>query len=201
MMRIKYIPIVAVLLTSFHVFSQDRNWTTETAKDGKSIVKYELVKEEEGTHFYYIAQTSVNTSLEELDAYFSKSGNHKSFLERTPITKEIEKSSKNEWLSYYYFDAPWPMADSDIVIKFNRVKQENKLVFTANGVSNSYQPEDVKRMSNYKVIYEFEKVDNGTTKITYNADYIPVGSVPNFLIKTWFPEGPANIVKGIGALK
>ncbi|WP_276168337.1 hypothetical protein [Zobellia alginiliquefaciens] len=201
MKRIKNIGIIVLLLTSMNVFAQSRNWTTETTKDGKSTVKYDLVKEEEGTHFYYIAQTTAKISLDELDTYFSNTANHKNFLERTPITKEIEKTSDNEWLGYYYFDAPWPMANSDIVIKFNRVKEDNKLVFSANAVSNTYKPEDVKRMSSYKVIYEFEKVDATTTKITYNADYVPVGSIPNFLIKTWFPEGPANIVRNIGSME
>ena len=33
------------------------------------------------------------------------------------------------------------------------------------------------------------------------ADYIPIGSIPNFLIRSWFPEGPANIVTNLGTLK
>lgn len=201
MKRIKTIGIVVMLLASLHVFSQERNWKTETAKDGKTVVKYELVKEDEGTHFYYVAQTTANISLEALDAYFSNTANHKNFLERTRVTQEIEKVSENAWLAYYYFDAPWPMADSDIVIKINRVKQEDKLVFTAIAAANDYKKEDVKRMTDYKVVYEFEKVDNTNTKITYNADYVPVGSVPNFLAKTWFPEGPAKIVNNIGSRK
>jgi hypothetical protein len=201
MKRIKIIGIVALWLTSINVFAQSRNWKTETAKDGKTTVKYELIKEDEGTHFYYIAQTTANVTLDELDSYFSNTNNHKNFLERTPVTQEIEKISEQAWLAYYYFDAPWPMADSDIVIKIDRVKKEDKLVFTATAASSDYKQDDVKRMSNYKVVYEFEKVDQNTTKITYNADYIPVGSVPNFLAKTWFPEGPATIVKNIGSTK
>jgi len=55
-------------------------------------------------------------------------------------------------------------------------------------------------MKTYKVIYTFEKINNSNTKITYNADYIPVGSIPKFLIKTWFPEGPIKIVTNLGKL-
>lgn len=200
MNTIKYITILA-LLSSFGLFSQERNWTTEKSKNGTTVVKYELVKEHNGTHFYYIAQTTANVSLEELDAYFSNTGNHKNFLESTPITKEIEKISENEWLAYYYFDAPWPLPNSDTVLNIKRTRRNNKLIFTAIAVSSDYKQKDVKRMSDYKVIYEFERIDGKTTKITYNADYIPVGSIPKFLIKTWFPEGPANIVTNIGTLK
>ncbi|WP_339703618.1 hypothetical protein [uncultured Marixanthomonas sp.] len=200
MNNIKLICIIA-LLSSFCVFSQERNWITEKSKDGKSTVKYELVKENKGTHFYYIAQTTANVSLEELDAYFSNTSNHKYFLERTTTTEEFKKISDNEWLAYYFFDAPWPLPNSDIVIKISRVIEDNKLTFTAASISNDYKKSDVERMTTYKVIYEFKKINNFTTKITYNANYIPVGSIPRFLIKSWFPEGPANIVTNLGEMK
>jgi hypothetical protein len=201
MKHIKYLSIVVVLLIASNAFSQTRNWTEKTLKDGKTTVKYELVKEDEGTHFYYIAQTTVNTTLDKLDTYFSNTENHKLFLERTPITKQIEKTSDNQWIAYYYFNAPWPLSDSDLVIKITRYKADNKLKFIATATTSDYKTKDVERMKTYKVIYEFEKIDESTTKITYNADYIPIGSIPNFLIKTWFPEGPANIVINLGATK
>ncbi|APY00467.1 SRPBCC family protein [Lacinutrix venerupis] len=199
MSLLKFTSVIFILLTSLLVNSQDRNWTIKESKDGKSKVKYDLVKEEQGTHFYYIAETTANVTLDELDTYFSNTSNHKFFLESTPETKEIEKISDNEWLAYYYFNAPWPLADSDIVIKFNRTKKENKLIFTANATQSDYNNADVERMTTYKVIYEFEKINNTTTKITYNADYIPVGNIPKFLIKTWFPKGPIKIVSKLGS--
>ena len=101
-------------------------------------------------------------------------------------------------MAYYFFDAPWPLANSDVVLKINCTKAKDKLIFTALAIANNYKKTDIERMSSYKVIYEFEKVDNTTTKITYNADYIPVGSIPQFLIKTWFPEGPIKIVSKLG---
>lgn len=196
---IKYISIFTLILTSFCVVSQERNWTIETSRDGKSTVKHELIKEDKGTHFYYIAQTTANVTLDELDTYFSNTNNHKNFIERTTTTENIEKLSDNEWLAYYFFDAPWPLPNSDVVVKINRTKKDNKLIFIANAVSNKYKKTDTKRMTNYKVIYEFEKLNDSTTQITYNADYIPVGSIPKFLIKSWFPEGPAKIVSKLGS--
>ncbi|EAS20130.1 hypothetical protein BBFL7_02530 [Flavobacteria bacterium BBFL7] len=201
MKHLTFFSFILFSLVSTNSFSQDRNWTIENSKDGISTVKYELIKEKEGTHFYYIAQTTVQTSLDQLDAYFSDTENHKSFLERTPVTKEIEKISNDEWIAYYYFNAPWPLSDSDLVIHIKRIKEDNKVKFIATGVESDYTTEDVERMKTYRVIYEFERVDDTTTRITYNADYIPVGSIPKFLIKTWFPDGPINIVTNLGELK
>ncbi|WP_310993969.1 hypothetical protein [Aequorivita marina] len=198
---IKKISTLAILFLTLSAYSQSRNWTTETSKDGKSTVKYELVKEKKRTHFFYIAETTAKITLDELDVYLSNTANHKNYIEGTRVTEEFERISDNEWLSYYYFDAPWPLSNSDLVIKFNRTKQGNKLIFTATAFSSDYKKTKTKRMTNYKVIYEFEKIDDTTTKITYNADYIPAGRIPKFLIKYWFPEGPAGIVTNIGLRK
>ncbi len=192
---LKSIALVMMLLITFNVSSQERSWTTKTTKDGKTKVRYDIEKVDGGSHMYYIAESNVNTSLEDLDAYFSNSENHKNFLENTPKSEEVEKISNNEWLIYYYFDAPWPISDSDVVAKINRVKEDNKIVFTANVTSSDYNKSDTDRLTTYKFIYEFAKIDDKTTKITINADFISIGSVPKFLIRTWFPKGPAEIIR------
>lgn len=197
----KKIFIFILFVISYNASSQDSNWITKTTKDGKTTVKYNIEKEEKGTHFYYTAQRNVNASLDELDSYFSNSTNHKNFLENTPESEEVEKISDNEWIIYYYFDAPWPMPDNDVVAKISRVKEGNKLIFTASAISNDYRKTKINRITDYRFVYEFEKIDNETTKITISADYIPAVSVPKFLIRTWFPEGPARIVSKLGAIE
>lgn len=162
-------------------------------------MKYDLVKEDNRTHFYYIAETKAEVTLDELDAYISNTENHKYFLDNTPITEELQSYSNDEWLAYYYMDAPWPVPNSDIVIKFDREKTDHKLLFTATAIEHDYKKSDTKRITDYKVVYEFEKIDDATTRIIFNADYIPYGQVPKFLIKSWFPNGPVGIVAKIGA--
>jgi len=201
MKYITYYLTAALLLIAHNSISQNRNWTIARAKDEKATVRYDLVKKDEGTHFYYIAETTATTTLDKLDAYFSNTENHKQFLERTPVTKELKKLSDNEWMAYYYFNAPWPMSDSDLVLKITRVRKEGSLQFIATAARSDYKTKDVERMNTYKVIYDFKELANGSIKITYNADYIPIGSIPKFLIKSWFPEGPAQIVTNLGATK
>ena len=92
MHQIKSIITITFILIAMGSFSQTRNWKTETSKDGKATVKYELVKEGKRTHFYYIAQTTANVTFDELAAYFSNTANHKFFLESTPITEEVKKN-------------------------------------------------------------------------------------------------------------
>lgn len=191
----------ACLVFSLSTFAQARDWTTELSKDGATTVKYDLIKEEKGVHCYYMAQTTANVTLEELDIYLSNTAHHKNFIGGTSITEEIQKLSENEWLAYYYFDAPWPLSNSDLVIRLTRTEEDNKLIFTAKSFTSDYKKSDTPRMTKYQVIYEFEKLDESTTKITYNANYLTAVKVPKFLLTAWFPEGPAGIVRDIGVLK
>ena len=197
----KKISILGILFISLNLFSQDRNWTTKTTKDEKTIVKYDIEKEDSGTHMFYIATQTVSTPINELVDYFSNSSNHKNFLENTPISEEVKKNSENEWITYYFFDAPWPMPNSDVVVKFIKTEKDNKIIFTANAINNTYKKSDVARLSTYTFIYEFEKVDEQNTKVTINADFVSVGSVPKFLVRTWFPKGPAQIISNLGSKK
>ncbi|WP_405565859.1 hypothetical protein [Polaribacter sp. Asnod6-C07] len=197
----KKLAVLGILFINLNLFSQDRNWTIKTTKDEKTTVKYDIEKENGGTHMFYIATQTVNTSISELADYFSKSSNHKNFLENTPKSEEVEKISDNEWITYYFFDAPWPMPNSDVVVKFKKTKKDNKIFFTANAINNDYKESDVERLSTYTFIYEFEKIDEQNTKITINANFISVGSVPNFLVKTWFPKGPAKIISNLSSKK
>ena len=197
----KNISIVALVILATSTVTTSREWKKETSDDGKATVKYELLKEEKGTRFYYIAETTTDASLDKLDAYFSNSANHKNFLEATPKSEEVRKESENEWVTYYYFDAPWPMSDSEVVVKFTRVKEEGRLTYTGKAIADDYKKGKLSRLTNYTFVYIFETLNEKETKVTINADYIPGGSVPQFLINMWFPEGPANIVKNLAATK
>ncbi|WP_216616311.1 hypothetical protein [Marinifilum caeruleilacunae] len=199
MTGMKIASTILLLLIAFNSFAQSRNLKTKTSKDGESIVKYEVKKVDGGTHIYYVVERSMNVSLEELDNYFLNPANHKYFLENTPQSEEVQKLSDQEWINYYYFDAPWPMPDSDVVVKINRAKQENQLVFTASAIKNDYKQSDVERLTSYQFKYEFENMPNGTTKIRITADFISPGSAPKFLVNTWFPEGPAKIALKLGS--
>ena len=171
-----------------------RNWKTQKSKDGSVIVKSEIESTDNGKVIHYIAETTANISLQKAEEYLKNSNTHKNFLENTTESKEIQKKSENNWITYYFFDAPWPMPNSDAVQEFKLSKTENSLI--VKGISNpkAYKTTDVKRMEQYDISYSFVKVGENKTKLTVAAAFTPVSKVPNFLLKGWFPKGPANIV-------
>ncbi|WP_272151559.1 hypothetical protein [Tenacibaculum aiptasiae] len=181
------------LLTTINGISQNRNWNTKTSKDGKTVVKYDIVKNNGKTHIYYTAETKGDVSIEKIENYFSVSENHKQFLENTTKSEQVKKTSDTEWTTYYYFDAPWPMPNSDAVLNFKTTKTNTTIAFTGTSAPKSYKTTDVKRMETYNIKYSFEKINNNSTKVIISADFVPIGSVPKWLLKGWFPKGPAGI--------
>lgn len=182
-----------LLISSFSGVSQTRNWKTETSKDGKVTVKSEILKTDNGKHIYYIAETIGNIALEQAEKYLRNSSNHKQFLENTTTSKEVKQFSDNEWITYYYFDAPWPVPNSDAVLNFKLTRSENELIVSANAVPKAHEMTDVKRMNVYNINYHFKRLDESTTQLILTVDFIPTGSVPKWLLRGWFPKGPAGI--------
>ncbi|CAL2060013.1 hypothetical protein [Tenacibaculum sp. 190524A05c] len=188
----KKIMSIILILCSTALIAQ-RNWKTETSKDGKVIVKSDIVNTDDGKVIYYIAETTTDISLEKAEKCLRDSQTHKNFLENTTESKQVEKSSESKWITYYFFDAPWPMPNSDAVQEFTVTKTPNSLTVSGTSKPKAYKSTDVKRMNNYDITYHFEKLENQKTKLTITAKFSPVGRVPKFLLKGWFPKGPAGI--------
>lgn len=187
----KIMSLILILCTT--TLLAQRNWKTETSKDGKVIVKSEITSTEKGKIIHYIAETTTDISLEKAAEYLRDSNTHKNFLENTQESKEVQKITNDNWITYYYFDAPWPMPNSDAVQEFKLSKTNNSLTVSGISKPNAYKDSKVKRMDNYDISYHFEKLENKKTKLTITATFTPVSSVPKFLLKSWFPKGPAAI--------
>ena len=177
-------------------FSQEHNWKKEISKDGNVTVKSDIINTEEGKHIYYIAETiTTDINLNQAETYLRNVSNYKKFLENTDESKKVNTIDENTWISYFYFDAPWPMPNSDAVQKFTLKKTNSSLTITGKSQADAYKKTDVDRMKINNITYHFEKIDERTIKVNVISDFEPIGSVPEFLLKGWFPKGPANIVK------
>jgi hypothetical protein len=122
---------------------------------------------------------------------------HPKFMTDTEISKRIKTISENEWIIYYAFDSPWPLPNSDCVIKMNYSLSADGKTATFSGVSNPslYAIQEVIRMNYFTVVYTFENMGSGRVKYTVETKATPVTTVPDWVVNTWFPEGPAETVE------
>ncbi len=58
---------------------------------------------------------------------------HKKFYEYTDISEKVKDVSENEWIIYYYYSPPWPIADSDCVSRIKMISDSlnKKVIFTS----------------------------------------------------------------------
>ncbi len=199
-MRLAFTIIVCILLHIQGV-GQGGRWRNQISKDGKIEVSSKVTyqKDENGDEVNlveYKVVTMVDVSVASLVSIMSDATLHKEFLESTGESRVVKKYSDNEWLVYYYFKSPWPMPDTDCVIKLGRKssREGKQVTFYGKSSPDLYEKNGVRRMELNDVAYSFRELEPGKTEIRMESRFIPVIMTPRGEINAWFPEGPAGII-------
>ena len=193
--------ILGLSFFSLNIFAQNDGWITENTEDGKIIVKSKVSKriDEESKEVQlieYVATITASVNIQNCIAVLKDVSKHKEILNEK-ITEKIKTISDNEWLLYYYFDAPWPIPNSDCVTRMSFFEDTvNKIAtFTLNAEPSTFKMMDVKRVTFYNVTYEFRDVGNGLVEITSTAKLTPIVQAPEWIVRRFFPIGPARYLE------
>jgi hypothetical protein len=199
--KITGIIIVISIFVNTNIFAQASDWKTEKSEDGKITVASKISKrtDEESNEVQlieYAATTIANVSFQNCIAIMKDISNHKAILNEE-ISEKLKTLSDNEWLIYYYFDAPWPIPNSDCVSKMNFFEDLNNgtASFTLIAAPSLYEKKDVKRVTYYNVTYTFKDLGEGKVKITSIAKLSPIIQAPDWIVKNFFPDGPARYLQ------
>jgi hypothetical protein len=195
--------LINLIFLSTNIFGQTKEWKTEKAKDGKTVVKSAISKrtDERGKAVQlieYIATTTANVSLSNCISVLKDVTKHKIFIDEKE-TNLVKAISDSEWIVYYYFNAPWPMADADCVIKM--VSSEDPVntttTFTLTAAPTLFEKKEVQRITYYNVIYQFKSIGDDKVEMTVSAKISPVVQAPAWLVRGFFPDGPADVLQKI----
>jgi hypothetical protein len=206
--KLKYIlSICSICLFLSPVFSQNKAWKKELSKDGTIAVEYIIYDEEDASGddiqiIEYKSTTTHSLSYENCIKMMKDISNHKDFSDDTEDSYKIKDISNNECLVYYYIDAPWPMPNADCVSVMNIIEDpaNNSIRFELEASPDLYEMQDVKRMTLSFASYEFKKINENDVAISIYTKFAPVAAAPDWLVKTWFPKGPVEIMENIIAL-
>jgi hypothetical protein len=132
--------------------------------------------------------------LEKCVEIFNNQDMHKKFYEYTKKSDKIKDISKNEWIIYYYYSPPWPIADSDCVsrITMKTDSVNNKIIFTSFSEPNLIEMKDVTRSELNDITFTFTQINDQEVEIYVEAILIPETPAPKWMMSAWFPEGPAG---------
>ena len=194
--------ILGMIFLNANIFAQTEEWKTEKTKDGQITVSSNISErtDENGDEVQlleYTATTTASVSMQNCISVIKDVSKHKEFTD-DEVSKKIRTISDNEWIVYYYTDAMWPFRDNDCVAKmiFSEDETKKTATFTVTAAPSMLEEKKkVDRMTYYNVTYAFEDLGNGKVEITTTGKMSPSMEAPAWMIKKWFPEGPADILR------
>ena len=191
-----------MLLPGSHAISQDKEWTHEISEDEKTSVQSRVYydKDENGEErkiIEYSARTVASVSLQNCEAVMKDASLHKVFFNNTEVSDKISDLSENDFLIYYFYDAPWPLPNSDCVSRIRIMTDsiEKKVTVSSTAEPNSFEDKDVARAKLNNFTFIFRELNNEDVEITLNSTFSPVILAPKWMIHAWFPEGPHKILE------
>ena len=192
--------ILSILLfITINASAQTIEWRTEYSEDKNTEVVYAIydsliTEEEEVTIIEYRAKTKTSASLQNCAAIFNDPNMHKKFYEYTDVSEKVKDVSDSEWIIYYYYSPPWPIADSDCVSRITMITDtlNNKIVFTSFSESDLIEMKDVTRSELNDITFTFTQINDKEVEIFIEAKLIPATQAPKWMMNGWFPDGPAN---------
>lgn len=187
---------------SSSLYGQTDDWTVKHSKDDKIEVRYNLGSRidksgEEVQLMEYTATTIIDVQLDQCEQTMRNVALHKEFMDNTEESEEVETQSESEWLAYYFFEPPWPMPENDCIMKTSLSKSEDGKYIVFKGVSfpDLIERKGVKRLEYYEYEYSFMENEDKTVEFSLAVRLTPVGSAPNWMVKTWFPKGPIEFIE------
>lgn len=199
--------LIISIFIQLNLSAQDEEWKHEYSEDGKIEVLSKISKESnsEGESIQvieYVSTMQIEYTLEECIAILKNVDNHKDFYSDTKVSKKIKDISDTECLVYFYMDAPWPLPNSDCVsiMRFSENKEEKTAVFELLARPNEMEMKDVRRMVLSETIYSFQEAEDQIILFEMRSKFIPAIDAPAWMIKSWFPDGPIEIMENITAL-
>jgi hypothetical protein len=196
-----------VLFVNSALVAQKSDWKRETTKDGRVEVSFifsDTIDEhgKKANVLHYEARIRAGVSLENCKAVMTNDSLHMGFLDGTKHVRRIADLPGGEWVTYYFYNSPWPMPDADVITRYKLEEESSQKRFFLTGTPapESYPEQDVPRMKHNYTKYTFTDLGNDSVEIIMYSSSIPLVSVPKWLIATWIPDGPADMLNGIARL-
>lgn len=196
-----------VWLVNSGLMAQKSDWKTQTTKDGRVEVTYvfsDTIDErgKKANVLHYVATLRAEVSLESCEAVMREDSLHMGFMDGTEHVKRIKDLPDGEWVTYYFYNSPWPMPDADVITKYKLEEKpsEKRFFLTGTPAPDMYPEGDVPRMKHNYTKYSFTDLENDSVEIIMYSSSIPLVSVPKWVIATWIPDGPADMLNGITSL-
>lgn len=181
--------IISVLLISISNISISQEWNLAKEKNGIIVYARDIPDSQ-------FDETKVsatfNTTKEKFIEFIWNVENYPNWQKDYKISKVLKHTSNNDKIIYFEFNAPWPIANRDIVINMKEIKEKDATyLYTHVEKSILASKEGIIRMSKYDGFWKIKELENGI-EVTLQMATNPEGKIPAFLIDFYKAAGPYN---------
>ncbi len=197
----RFAAVLLVLLSSSSALAE-APWKTATLDGGKTTVTHRVSERVDGAgrnvSVEFTATILETVEAEKCVAIVGDIPKHAIFLAEKNV-RLVRQISATEWLIYYYFDAPWPLDDSDAAVKMVLTEDPEKKTktFTLKAAPEAFPRASVKRFGRYDVVYAFTDLGNNKTRAFTKAHLEPPLEVPVWMVEASFPGNATDALKAI----
>jgi hypothetical protein len=188
-MRIFKFFFVLCFLWSFSSLSQSGPCDLKREKDGIKV----FTCKSDTSKFRTLSADFIleDTSFEELEAFMWNVDNYVNWQYNMVEASLLNKLNDHEMIYRAEIDAPWPVEDRELVVKFSMNQlSRNEIYFSINSVSYDYPPtEGVIRVPFSQASWHVEKL-GADLQVKYTLSIDPGGYVPSILVNMAMADGP-----------
>ena len=184
--------IMFVLLSSFG-WSQD-NWEFKKEEDG---IKVYTRKVEGASLDAFKGEGNISASLETILAVLRDGDRYTDWSPDCTVSVQKENTAKRQ-VNYSVTEAPFPVSDRDAYVELTFDTLKNGIKIHLRGIPD-YAPEDEDyvRIQFIKGFWLLQKIDDQTTKVTYQLQADPGGSIPTWLANATAVDQPFKSIQGL----
>lgn len=179
-----------------------KKWKTESTDDNikvKSCISDTILDKESKQLVEYTIKGMFNANYKQCADVLKDLPKHKKIFDYTEKSIKVKELSADEYLIYYFLDMPWPIPNSDSVVKMKfSIDEQNKTAFFKMTASpKAMKNKGVKRLPLSISTYKFKQISENKLSVVATTYSVATMKVPDWITASWIPEGPADILRRI----
>lgn len=173
-------------------------WTRVGVFDGVSVSSRQIPGQDM-PEFRGVAVVDAN--LFQVMAVIDDADRHCEWMARCAESRVVKQLKGFDRVLYQRLDAPWPVADRDLVVRGSiRIDRDRRLVvssFRSVNLRGMPPREGVVRVTALKGFYRLKQLKDGKTRVLYQVYSDPGGSLPRWLARKATKKIPAETITSL----
>jgi len=196
---LRYVLLLSCFLFSIGLTAQTRDCDLKKDKDGIKV--YTCKSDTSKFHSLKAEFVIENTSIEEVKAFLFTVPNYLKWQYNVLEASMLKKISANEMIYRVVIDAPWPLSNREMIVKFSSVIQDDTHAnFYITTIKSDFpMNEDLVRVPFSEASWTITKINNAL-HVTYKMNIDPGGYVPPMLVNIAMADGPHQSFRNLKKL-